>query len=85
LTEKEIPMNTTSNPIQKGKMTVMQKSRHYRKKKQNEDWLLEKGIFSIKAATWVEKERRTGTDRREFTYTFYIPERRSDKDRRSSE
>ncbi len=26
--------------------------------------------------------RRTGTDRRQFLYTSYIPERRKDKDRR---
>jgi hypothetical protein len=27
--------------------------------------------------------RRFGIDRREFSYTAYLPERRSDKDRRS--
>lgn len=28
-------------------------------------------------------ERRSGTDRRQFTYDFHIPERRSGQDRRS--
>jgi len=29
--------------------------------------------------------RRSGGDRRSFSYTVYLPERRSDKDRRISE
>jgi len=30
-------------------------------------------------------ERRSGGDRRNFSYTLYIPERRKDKDRRSGD
>ena len=33
---------------------------------------------------WAAKvDRRSGGDRRQFSYTVYIPERRSGKDRRS--
>ena len=34
---------------------------------------------------WMTKvDRRSGEDRRQFSYTFHIPERRSGNDRRST-
>jgi hypothetical protein len=36
------------------------------------------------AGTTDNKDRRFGTDRREFSYTAYLPERRSGKDRRGA-
>ena len=39
---------------------------------------------SKEKSRWTNKfDRRSGKDRRQFTYTAYIPERRSGKDRRS--
>jgi hypothetical protein len=39
---------------------------------------------SKKVSNWMAKnDRRSGVDRRKFSYTFYIPERRCGKDRRS--
>lgn len=39
---------------------------------------------SKKVSHWMAKEdRRSGGDRRKFSYTVYIPERRCGKDRRS--
>jgi hypothetical protein len=36
-----------------------------------------------KSHLMAEVDRRSGRDRRQFSYTAYIPERRSGKDRRS--
>jgi len=36
-----------------------------------------------KSHLMAKVDRRSGKDRRQFFYTAYIPERRSDKDRRS--
>ena len=41
---------------------------------------------SNEISTWMAKvDRRSGKDRRQFSYTAYIPERRSGKDRRIRE
>jgi len=39
--------------------------------------------FQEKSYLMAEVDRRSGRDRRKFSYTAYIPERRSGKDRRS--
>jgi len=38
-----------------------------------------------KSHLMAKVDRRSGKDRRQFSYTAYIPERRSGKDRRSRE
>ena len=50
--------------------------------------LIEKKILSmdnsaLKAGGLEDEDLRSGTERRHFSYTAYIPERRSGKDRRS--